>query len=202
MTKKEIKAFFKAIRDSDIHEIRELLNSNSEYLTVCNTSPPKKDDGQSGLQLAFRTGNFEIAELLIERGADVNFIETSLVNEWSVPVLHDGIRSTLFNSYTLQKDTEHFDKAFFLLQNMLDNNANPNSTDSFGNTSLHRALMDARQMIDNPKADVENGILIEQLQRVFAALIKAGADAKLTNNQKESPEYLLTTYSLAQYDLW
>ena len=72
MTKKDIKAFFKAITDSDLNRVSNLLNSDKDYITVCNVAPPKKDDGQSGLQVAFKTGNFDIAKLLIERGADVN----------------------------------------------------------------------------------------------------------------------------------
>ena len=125
MTKKDIKVFFKAITDSDINKVSELLNSDKEYLTVCNVSPPKKDDGQSGLQVAFKTGNFDIAKLLIDQGADINFIETSEINEWTTPVLQDSIRATIFNSYTVQKDTSKFDKAFSLLQLMLDKGVNP-----------------------------------------------------------------------------
>lgn len=78
-------------------------------MNVCNVGPPKKDDGQSGLQVAFKTGNFEVAKLLIDKGANVNFMETSKINEWTAPVLHDCIRATILNSYTLQRDTKRFD---------------------------------------------------------------------------------------------
>ena len=60
MTKKEIKIFFKAVAEGDINKVTELLNSKSEYLSFCNVAPPKKDDGQSALQMAITTGNFEI----------------------------------------------------------------------------------------------------------------------------------------------
>src|SRR5687767_13428302 len=106
MTKKDIKIFFKAVSDGDISQVSQLLDKNLEYLNVCNVAPPKKDDGQSALQVAFKTGNFEVAKLLIDKGADVNFIETSEINEWTAPVLHDCIRATIFNSYTLQRNTK------------------------------------------------------------------------------------------------
>ena len=202
MTKKDIKVFFKAIADSDFNKVSELLNSNKEYLTVCNVSPPKKDDGQSGLQVAFKTGNFDIAKLLIDQGADINFIETSEINEWTAPVLHDSIRATIFNSYTVQKDTGKFDKAFSLLQLMLDKGANPNSTDSYGNNCLHRAIMDSRQMIDNPSADLTNGVLLKQLRRIFAELITAGADINLTNEKRPSAASMITNFRLEQHQLW
>jgi hypothetical protein len=95
MKKKEIKIFFKAVSDGDINKVSELIDNNLEYLRICNVSPPKKDDGQSGLQVAFKTGNFEIARLLIDKGADTNFMETSEINEWTTPVLHDCIRATV-----------------------------------------------------------------------------------------------------------
>ena len=202
MTKKDIKVFFKAIADSDFNKVSELLNSNKEYLTVCNVSPPKKDDGQSGLQVAFKTGDFDIAKLLIDQGADINFIETSEINEWTAPVLHDSIRATIFNSYTVQKDTGKFDKAFSLLQLMLDKGANPNSTDSYGNNCLHRAIMDSRQMIDNPSADLTNGVLLKQLRRIFAELITAGADINLTNEKRPSAASMITNFRLEQHQLW
>jgi ankyrin repeat protein len=202
MTKKDIKAFFKAIADSDINKVTELINSDKEYLTVCNVAPPKKDDGQSGLQVSFKTGNFDIARLLIELGADINFIETSSVNEWTAPVLHDSIRATIFNSYTLQKDTSKFEKAFLLLQLMLDKNANPNSTDSYGNNCLHRAILDSRQMIDNPSADLTNGILLQQIREVFKALISAGADPNISNEKRANAIEMMTRFNMGQYKLW
>jgi len=202
MTKKDIKTFFKAIADSDLNKVSQLINSDKEYLTVCNVAPPKKDDGQSGLQVAFKTGNFDIAKFLIEQGADVNFMETSEVNEWTAPVLHDSIRATIFNSYTVQKDTTKFDKAFSLLQLMLNKGANPNSTDSYGNNCLHRTIMDARQMIDNPSADSTNGILLQQLRKVFKEIISAGADPNSSNEKRANAIEMITRFNLGQYNLW
>ena len=201
MTKKEIKIFFKAVSDGDINKVSELLDKNSEYFNICNVAPPKKDDGQSGLQVAFKTGNFEVAELLIDKGANVNFMETSEINEWTAPVLHDCIRATIFNSYTLQRDTKQFDKAFSLLELMLSKKADPKSTDSYGNNCLHRALLDARQMLDNPSADFSNDILIKQLQSVFTQLIKAGADIKQSSDNRDSAEESYLNFNLDKYKL-
>ena len=202
MTKKDIKIFFKAVSDGDINKVSELLDKNSEYLSICNVSPPKKDDGQSGLQVAFKTGSFEVAKLLIDKGANVNFMETSEINEWTAPVLHDCIRATIFNSYTLQRDTKQFDKAFSLLELMLSKKADPKSTDSYGNNCLHRALLDARQMLDNPSTNFTNDILIKQLQSVFTQLIKAGADIKQSRDNRDSAEELYLNFKLDKYNLW
>lgn len=129
-------------------------------------------------------------------------METSEINEWTAPVLHDCIRATIFNSYTLQRDTKHFEKAFSLLELMLHKKADPKSTDSYGNNCLHRAILDARQMLDNPGTDFTNNILIKQLQRVFNVLIKAGADIQQNSEQSESAERLYLNFKLDKYKLW
>jgi len=202
MTKKDIKIFFKAVSGGDVNLVSELLDKNSEYLSICNVAPPKKDDGQSGLQVAFKTGNFEVAKLLIDNGANVNFMETSEINEWTAPVLHDCIRATIFNSYTLQRDSKQFDKAFSLFELMLSKKADPKSIDSYGNNCLHRALMDARQMIENPSADLTNGILLEQLRKIFKELISAGADINSTNESRPSAASTATNFRMEKYDLF
>lgn len=202
MTKKDIKTFFKAVSAGDVNKVAELIHKNSEYLNICSVAPPKKDDGQSGLQVAFKTGNLEVAKLLIDKGANVNFMQASEINEWNAPVLHDCIRATIFNSYTLQRDTKRFDIAFSLFGLMLSKKADPKSTDSYGNNCLHRALMDARQMIINPSAELTNGILLEQLRKVFKELISAGADINSTNETRPSAISMATNLRMGQYALF
>lgn len=175
MNRKEIKAFFQAIRNADLQKVKELIGANKEYLTVCNFAPPKMDDGQSGLQVAFRTGNLEIADFLIAQGADVNFIESSSINQWRAPALHDCLRATVFNCIKLQKDQARFEKGLSLLKLMLDSKANPNAIDSYGNNCLNRAFMDVAQMVRDPE-DLNNEVLLKQLRSVFKVLIEAGAD--------------------------
>lgn len=202
MKKKDIKTFFQAIRNSDLQTVKELVTSDKEYLNATNFAPPKKDDGQSGLQVAFKTGNFEIAEYLIEQGSDINFIETSDINDWKAPVLHDCIRATIFNSYTLQKDTSQFEKAFSLLKILLINKADPNAVDSYGNNCLNRALMDAKQMLNNPSTDFSNGILLKQLRSVFNELLKADADPNQSSERRESFASNIVNDKMEQYQLW
>jgi len=200
MKKKDIKNYFQAIRQNDLARVIELVSTNMEYLNACNFAPPKKDDGQSGLQVAFKTGNFEIAKFLIEQNIDVNFIELSEINEWKAPVLHDCIRATIFNSIKFQKDTMRFHIAFELLKEMLRRKSNPNAIDSYGNNCLNRALMDARQALDG--TDIfENGVLIEQLRSVFKELISFGADSKEKNDKRESLEHNILNFRMEKYKL-
>ncbi|WP_294251572.1 hypothetical protein [uncultured Chryseobacterium sp.] len=201
MKKKEIRIYFKAITDGDREKVAELIESDKAYLTVCSFAPPKKNDGQSGLQVAFKTGNFDIATLLIAKGADVNFRETSAINEWTAPVLHDCIRAMIFNSYTLQKNEDRFNQAYLLFQQMLERKADPNAIDSYGNNCLHRAILDAQQMINHPHADLSDGILLQQLRKLFKTLISAGADIHRHDDRRPDAESLIKNFRLENYQL-
>lgn len=198
MNKKQIEVFFKTIRAFNYAEVKSLVESDSEYLTVCRSAPPKKDDGQSGLQVAFKVGAFDIAEYLIDKGANVNFIEESEINEWRAPVLHDCIRAAFYQMNIMKKDLDKFEKAFLLLKLMLAKGADPNATDSFGNSCLIRAFLDAHQFIDHPAATPRT---VERSRQVFRELIRAGADINYSNDKRESIHYFIANYKYEKYKL-
>lgn len=90
-----MKKLFKDIRHNDIEAIKTSIAKNpaivNEYF---DGTAPKKDIGQSPLQVAVKCGYFEIIQLLLENGADVNFMENpESVPPYStcMPVLHDAI---------------------------------------------------------------------------------------------------------------
>ncbi|WP_343523569.1 hypothetical protein [Pedobacter sp.] len=200
MLKKDIKAFFKAIRAGDIQTVKQCIETDVNYLGITNFSPPKMDDGQSGLQIAFRSGQFEIGELLLHQGANVNFQETSEINEWTAPVLHDCIRAVIFNCLTIQTDRKKFEKGFDLLMFMLKNGADPNATDSYGNNCLNRWFLDSRQMIDHPNFN-QNEETLKQLRRISRALIDAGADITQSTESRENVVEQIKIYRMEKYDL-
>ena len=200
MLKKDIKAIFQAIRQGLLSDVETLIRTNPDLLHACNFAPPKKDDGQSTLQVAFKTGNFQIARFLIAQGADVNFIEKSELNEWQAPVLHDCIRAVLFNCYTLNKEESRFEEGLQVLTTLLNRGADPNKVDSYGNTCLHRALLDAKQVIVHPNADL-NSVLLTQVRRVFATLIKAGADWQLATDTRPNATEFARKFGLDRYHL-
>jgi hypothetical protein len=64
-----LKKIFKAIRDKDFDLVRTLIENKEELVNCVAKQPPKKDDGQSPLQVALKTGALDIAEYLIDCGA-------------------------------------------------------------------------------------------------------------------------------------
>ncbi len=181
-----MRALFKEIRAGDLAAVTRRLDADPDLVGAIAKAPPKKDDGQSPLQVAIKSGNFAIAQLLLDRGADVNFVEESAVNEWNAPVLHDSIRSVVFSSrygrnralpgqpprIEVMNDLATFEDAFAVLRGMIDRGADTTATDSYGNSVLLRAALDARQIIDEPISQD----LFSDLRRVFSLLLGAGAD--------------------------
>jgi ankyrin repeat protein len=155
----------------------ELLSRNPSLVNCQAKQPPKKDNGQSPLQVAFKTRNFQMADFLIDSGADVNFIEHATLNEWRAPVIHDAIMATILSSRFfgitgLQNTKEKFDIAFSSLSKLVKAGADVNAIDSYGNTCVMRATMDASQL---PLKDA-NPELIEDLSKVFTLLKDSGAN--------------------------
>jgi ankyrin repeat protein len=183
-----MKALFLAIRASDQEKVEALLTKDPDLVRCTAKQPPKKDDGQSPLQVALKTNNFDIADLLIHRGADVNFIEGKTVNEWKAPVIHDAIRATIFSSRFMgagnkpASTKKQFERALATLTKLLDAGADPKAADSYGNNCLMRACMDANQL----NLDKGGPEAIEDVTRVFAQLISHGADIHQKTRQRPS----------------
>ena len=193
--RKDIKLLIKSIRNKENETAKRLIDSYSEIIHCKAKTPPKKDDGQIPLQIAFKTGNYEIAWLLIERGSNVNFIETESINEWKAPVLHDAIRSAVFSIlfYCGSKDSA---EAFKLLQAMISKGADPNARDSYGNSCLDRVLLDANQVIKNPSFEQK---MEKYLAEVFEILINAGADKNSSCETRESPSSFAVNIGLERF---
>lgn len=191
-----MQALFKDIIADDIDAVRQRLDKKSDTVRLTATSPPKKYDGQSPLQVAYRTGKFEIAALLLEHGADPNFIEHTEREPWAMPVLHHAITAAVMRSrwlaptwredepWRLRNTAERADEAYTALKLLLDSSADIHANDSYGNSAIARACLDARQILPRHRYnDPEwvdpkplNPELVEDLERVFDLLLAHGAD--------------------------
>jgi hypothetical protein len=184
-----VKALFREIRAGDIRAVTARLDADDALVNATAMAPPKKDDGQSTLQVAIKAGQFGVAHLLLERGADVNFMESSDLNSdlnaWRTPVLHDAIRAAVFSTrfgrnralpgeaprIEIMNTAEASARAFDVLAALVARGADPGKLDSAGNPALMRAILDARQIADEPILPE----LVSDLERIFELLIQAGA---------------------------
>lgn len=189
-----MKKLFDAIRKSDINVVKELIEKNPDLL-LSIAKQPKKDNGQSPLQIAIKSNNLEIVNYLLDKGADVNFMEAEdCLNDWRMPVLHDAIRCAVmhsrFNKYDIRNELQVFhtkeeaDNSYNILRRLLEKGADVSKKDSKGNSVLERAVLDARQILPayhratNELA--KNREITEELKsdlsRIFKLLFEYGVD--------------------------
>ena len=177
---------FKDIRHSDIEAVRAAISKNINVVNeVYNAKAPKKDIGQSPLQVAIKCGEFEIIELLLENGADSDFIEDpALVPPHSVcmSVLHDAIIGAF--SALCYKQYNQSDKYVNLIKTLLENGANPNRKTSSEMLPIGTAVNEAETILERRSAYPEiQEITKTRLFEILNLLIKYGADKEEWLNQ-------------------
>jgi len=197
---------FDAIRKKDLESVKDLINMDSKLVNSVSTKGLEKDNGQSPLQVAIKTNNIEIANYLLDNGANVNYIETDSINSWKAPVIHDALRTAVMNTRWNTNDgnlkvfhsKEESDDAFDLLKRIIELGADVNVHDSYKNSCLDRVLLDCKQIL--PYYDAEKDLLSNDrvltdeikndISRIVKILIDHGADVneKNVNSNKSFKE--------------
>ena len=177
---------FKNIRHSDVDAVRAAISKNITVVNeVYTAKAPKKDIGQSPLQVAIKCGEFEIIELLLENGADPDFMENpELVPPHSVcmSVLHDAIIGVF--SSLCYKQYVSSEKYVNLIKTLLEKGANPNQKTSSKILPIGMTVRQAEGILCHESAypDIQE-IARNRLFEVLDLLIKYGADKEEWLNQ-------------------
>ena len=181
-----MKKLFVAIRRGNLDEVAALLDKKPELISCLAKAPPKKDDGQSPLMVAIKSDNPEVAHLLLDRGADVNFADA--VNPYginfSAPIWYDAVGQCFMRArHTVGPGPERSKGYFLLLRRLLGMGMDPNQKTSYGVTAWQHALDQYEQFAHRsyPSYNVEtakeeNRRLREMLKAVLDELLKHGAD--------------------------
>ena len=208
-----MKKLFTAIRQGDVATVTALLAKKPELIACTAKAPPKKDIGQSPLQVAIKTGHFVIAHLLLDRGADVNFIEAEdCGSDFRLPVVQDAVHAAVDccrwnvrwpgEGYVVQRTKAQADEAYALLERMIAMGADLTKRSSNGFTALDAALRYASQRIpsfhygerrylDDRQLTPE---LDEDLMRVFRLIITSAPDVTWKHLFIRPEETLLLQY--------
>ena len=188
-----MKKLFTAIKKHDFDLVKKILEDNPNLIDCVAKQPPKSDDGKSLLQVAIKDGTIEIANYLLDKGANVNFMESDTsANGWQMPVIQDALSLAIMKTRwcvldaqgneTIKYTKVESDEAFSLLKRMIDLGADLNRIDSKRNTTLERTVMQATQIMPlyNPntgqyteKRKVTND-LRNDLERIFSLLFEHG----------------------------
>lgn len=120
------------------------LDKKPDLISCLAKAPPKKDDGQSPLMVAIKSDNLEVAHLLLDRGADVNFADA--VNPYginfSAPIWYDAIGQCFMRAgdHVSQAHKERTRGYFLLLRRLLDMGMDPNQKTSYVLMAWQHAL--------------------------------------------------------------
>ncbi|MGW0659290.1 ankyrin repeat domain-containing protein [Streptodolium elevatio] len=165
---------FRAIRHGDIAVVTALLDKNPALVAAVRKPPPKKDAGQQPLGVALKTGRYDIARLLLDRGADVNFIEAPGIDNRQ-PVVNDAVEAAVASA--LGRNPAAATDSLAVLKLMLERGADVTAPhpDS-GRPVLWWAVFRVRY---RRWAELSAGD-VTGLTAVFRALVDAGADADAT----------------------
>ncbi len=170
---------FKDIRHGDIEAVRAAISKNAAVVNeVYNAKAPKKDIGQSPLQVAIKCGEFEIIDLLLEKGADSDFMEDPAIvppHGVCMSVLHDAIIGVFAS--LCYKQYSHSEKYIDLIKILLENGADPNRKTSSEVFPIGTAVNYAEMILERGGAypDIQE-ITKKRLFESLDLLIKYGAD--------------------------
>lgn len=205
--KQHMKALFVAIQKRDKDKVVELLTKNPALVNAVAKQPPKRDNGQSPLQIAFNSYNIWAAKYFIEHNANLNYIEEETAGKWRMPVLHDAINAVMnlarfeypLNPWDPEKEglfgikgkKEHFDQTFALLEMMINKGADVHALDSYGNSSLMRAFIVAEDRWTDKNRPL-NKEAIEDFNKVVKLLLTNGADLNSSTPTRKPVSYMFS----------
>ena len=197
-----MKKLFTMIRRGNLEEVAAILDKKPDLISCLAKAPPKKDDGQSPLMVAIKSDNLEVAHLLLDRGADVNFADAinPYGSNFGAPIWYDAIVQCFMRAgHTVGPGPERSKGYFLLLRRLLDMGMDPNqkfTTDRLERNAWQVALDDYEQHARSsyPSYYVEetkqiNRQLREMLRAVLDELLAHGVDI----HDHEPPEKLATT---------
>ena len=193
-----MKKLFTFIRQQDMAGVKSIIDKSPELINSISKGTPKKDDGQSLLQVALKSSSTQIINYLLDKGANVNFIEgEDCSNAWRAPVIHDAINRAIMRArWNVNGEVfgtkQSSDEAFAILKRIVELGADVNAKDSYNNACLDRACLQAKQVLpmSNSKDNVLTKELKADMKRIFALLIENGADLNYVKPNGTGKTYL------------
>ena len=187
---------FQLLRRGDIEGVRQILDKKPEEVNAVSGDKPKRDQGQSLLQVAIKSGHLDIADLLIDRGADLNFIEEPTeLNPFCQPVLQTAGGRAVFDcrrmikrwngQYEMYSSKEKADQSFKVFEKLLELGADITQKDSPGGTLLQTILIETKEVLPSyywkTKETSDNVLITDELRhdlnRIYDLLIRYGVTA-------------------------
>jgi len=172
--------------------VARILDKHPDLIACLAKAPPKKDDGQSPLMVAIKSDNLEVAHLLLDRGADVNFKDapSQPYNE-SAPIWLNAVGQCFLRArHTVGPGPERSKGYFLLLRRLLEKDMDPNQkfTSDYSCTNAWQYALNQYDYFAHDSYDSyprirereqqENRQLREMLKAVLDELFSHGADIR------------------------
>lgn len=173
-----MKKLFTVIRQGNFDEVKRLIEKKPELVNCVSGELPKKDRGQSPLQVALKTGRYEIAWYLLEHGADVNHMEADDAGpDLHLPVLCDAVNSALIS--LCYGNFSGSEAAYALVEELVKRGADVNRQGSNGEDAMAWAIRRAELLLENPRLyPTAQDAARSMLTRILDMLIAHGADVQ------------------------
>lgn len=172
-----MKRLFQAVRNNDLETVKRILEVNPELINCVSTPPPKKDNGQSLLQVANKVGCYEIAHYLIDKGIDVNYMEPDyglpMTQCFTCPVLIDAVRFLLSGALSWKK---YADERMKLVLHLLEKGADPNRADNRKRNSWDWAIQTYLETKDKIEDAEQRDLFTALANELFGVLYKYNTD--------------------------
>ncbi|PNV61028.1 hypothetical protein C0033_16440 [Clostridium sp. chh4-2] len=183
-----MKKLFKAIRQGNLGEVKCIIEKKPELVNCVSGALPKKDHGQSPLQVALKSGNYEIADYFIEHDADINFMEAEDDDPGiRAPVLFDAINSTIVS--LCYKRFDESETAFGLVKKLVERGADVNKRASNGYDAINWSICAAELLFNRASVYPQSQEAVrKQLAGILDLLIENGADYVAWANRGHYPE--------------
>ncbi len=196
-----MKKLFNAIRKNDLETVKRILDADPELINCVATPPPKKDEGQSLLQVANKAGSLTIAHYLIDRGIDVNYMEPDNGLTWTqcfrCPVLIDAVRFLLSGGPGWKKNIEERRE---LILHLLKKGADPNKTDNGNRNSWDWAIQAYIDAINTVGDAEQKELFTDFAKELFDILYQYSVDIlnidRVHNELEDYPNYSLVLENL------
>ena len=188
---------FQLLRRGDIEGVRQILDKKPEEVNAVSGDKPKRDQGQSLLQVAIKSGHLDIADLLIDRGGDLNFIEEPTeLNPFCQPVIQTAGGRAVFDcrrmikrwngQYEMYSSKEKADQSFKVFKKMLELGADISQKDSHWGTLLQTILIETKEVLPfyswRTKETSDNVLITDELRhdlnRIYDLLIRYGVTSE------------------------
>ena len=196
-----METLFKAIDDSNIEKVKQVITETPTLISTVATEPEELE-GESLLQHAIKSSEIDIANFLIDQGADVNYFGTGTLDKWELPILHVAISGAIQNTRFPRREADGpkndgvlYQQHFDLLKRILEEGADVHKVDTYGNLPIMRAVLDAL----NLDLSITDDQLDEDLAEIFKLLVDHGCDVQERTDTRKSVEEMFRNNVVMDY---